>query len=90
MFGDGVGAECERRHCRFLLLICSSSTFNVSLKLVIDHNWLQVQGEAQGTKDALTSFFGYLQTGPSLAVVEKVEKEDIPVIDGEKGFHVRA
>jgi acylphosphatase len=49
-----------------------------------------VQGEAQGTKDALTSFFGYLQTGPSLAVVEKVEKEDIPVIDGEKGFHVRA
>ncbi|KIN00539.1 hypothetical protein OIDMADRAFT_19574 [Oidiodendron maius Zn] len=48
-----------------------------------------VQGEAQGSEDSLTSFFGYLERGPSMAVVEKLEREEIEVVKGEKGFQIR-
>jgi hypothetical protein len=33
---------------------------------------------------------GHLQKGPSQAIVENVEKEDIPVVEGEKGFQILA
>ncbi|KAH7309259.1 Acylphosphatase-like domain-containing protein [Rhexocercosporidium sp. MPI-PUGE-AT-0058] len=49
----------------------------------------QVEGEAQGGDDVLQKFMKDVDSGPSHATVDKVEKKDIDVVDGETGFEVR-
>ncbi|ORX94430.1 hypothetical protein BCR34DRAFT_608276 [Clohesyomyces aquaticus] len=50
---------------------------------------IQVQGEAQGSPDALKEFIGHLNTGPSAASVNRVEQSDIGSKSGESGFSVK-
>jgi acylphosphatase len=47
---------------------------------------LQVQGEAQGSEDALRDFVKYLHNGPSAASVSKVDESEISPKSGESGF----
>lgn len=47
----------------------------------------QVQGEAQGSEDALKEFVQHLNQGPSHARVTGVEQSDISTKSGESGFH---
>jgi len=49
----------------------------------------KVEGEAQGEDDVLQKFLKDVGRGPSHSHVEKVDKHDIDVQDGEKGFQVR-
>jgi acylphosphatase len=53
---------------------------------VIRLSFLQVQGEAQGSEDALRDFVNYLHKGPSAASVSKVDKSEISLKSGESGF----
>ncbi|KAI8624650.1 acylphosphatase [Xylariaceae sp. FL1651] len=49
----------------------------------------KVEGEAQGSADAIKQFLKALDQGPRLARVVKVDKEDREVQDGETQFEVR-
>lgn len=42
-----------------------------------------VEAEAQGPEDAVDRFIGWTREGPSLAAVERVEVDRIPLQDGE-------
>ncbi|KAH7350303.1 Acylphosphatase-like domain-containing protein [Pyrenochaeta sp. MPI-SDFR-AT-0127] len=48
-----------------------------------------VQGEAQGSEDAIEKFVQHLHTGPSAASVSGVEQSDISTKSGESGFKVQ-
>jgi acylphosphatase len=48
-----------------------------------------VEGEAQGEDDSIRKLLADINRGPSHAHVEKVETEEIPVVEGESGFNVR-
>ena len=52
-------------------------------------NGAQVQGEAQGSEDALHQFVQQLHQGPSAATVTNVEKNDMTTKSGEQGFSVK-
>ncbi|KAF2195096.1 Acylphosphatase [Zopfia rhizophila CBS 207.26] len=45
-----------------------------------------VQGEAQGSDDAIKAFVQYLNKGPSAARVSGVEQSEISPKQGESGF----
>jgi hypothetical protein len=49
----------------------------------------QVQGEAQGSDDAIKQFVQHLNKGPSAASVSGVEHSDISTKSGESGFNVK-
>jgi len=49
----------------------------------------EVEGEAQGDDDGIQKLLTDLKSGPSAASVEKVEKKDVDVAEGESGFVVR-
>jgi acylphosphatase len=51
-------------------------------------DWQQVQGEAQGSADALKKFVQQLNKGPSAASVSGVEQSDISTKSGESDFSV--
>ncbi|KAF2108406.1 Acylphosphatase-like domain-containing protein [Lophiotrema nucula] len=48
-----------------------------------------VQGEAQGSADAIKEFVGHLNTGPSAASVNEVKQKEMETKSGESGFNVR-
>ncbi|OAL44899.1 Acylphosphatase [Pyrenochaeta sp. DS3sAY3a] len=48
-----------------------------------------VQGEAQGTEDAIKEFVQHLNKGPSAASVSSVDHSDISTKSGENGFNVQ-
>ncbi|KAF1916365.1 Acylphosphatase-like domain-containing protein [Ampelomyces quisqualis] len=48
-----------------------------------------VQGEAQGSDDAIKQFVQHLNKGPSAASVSSVEQNDISTKSGESGFNVQ-
>jgi acylphosphatase len=50
---------------------------------------VQVQGEAQGSEDALNDFVQHLNTGPSAASVDSVDKSEIATKSGESRFTVQ-
>ena len=52
-------------------------------------NTAQVQGEAQGSDDAIKQFVQQLNKGPSASSVSGVEQSDISTKSGESGFNVR-
>jgi acylphosphatase len=49
----------------------------------------QVQGEAQGSDDAIKQFVQHLNKGPSAASVSGVEHSDISTKSGESSFNVQ-
>ena len=49
----------------------------------------QVQGEAQGSEDALKEFVQHLNKGSPAASVTGVEHSDISTKPGESGFRVK-
>ncbi|CZS88387.1 related to Acylphosphatase [Rhynchosporium agropyri] len=49
----------------------------------------KVEGEAQGEEEILRNFLKDIGMGPSHSTVEKVEKQDVDVVDGETDFEVR-
>jgi acylphosphatase len=52
-------------------------------------NAVQVQGEAQGSDDAIKEFVQHLNKGPSAASVSGVEHSEISTKSGESGFDVK-
>jgi acylphosphatase len=50
----------------------------------------KVEGEAQGEENGIQKLLTDLKRGPTHAHVVKLEKEEIPIVDGESGFDVRA
>jgi acylphosphatase len=52
-------------------------------------NTTQVQGEAQGSDDAIKQFVQHLNKGPPAASVSSVKHEDISTKSGESGFNVQ-
>lgn len=50
---------------------------------------VQVEGEAQAEDGVLQKFMKDVESGPSHSTVDKVEKQEIDVVDGETGFEVR-
>jgi acylphosphatase len=48
-----------------------------------------VQGEAQGSADALKEFVQHLHKGPSAASVTGVEQSDMSTKTGESGFNTK-
>ncbi|KAK7187298.1 hypothetical protein DPSP01_011293 [Paraphaeosphaeria sporulosa] len=48
-----------------------------------------VQGEAQGSSQALKEFIQHLSKGPSAASVSSLEQNDIATKSGESGFNVK-
>ncbi|KAF2134364.1 Acylphosphatase [Dothidotthia symphoricarpi CBS 119687] len=48
-----------------------------------------VQGEAQGSEDAIKEFVQHLNKGPSAASVSGVKHDDISTKSGESGFNVK-
>ncbi|KAH7409728.1 Acylphosphatase-domain-containing protein [Cadophora sp. MPI-SDFR-AT-0126] len=50
----------------------------------------KVEGEAQGEDDVMQKFMKDVERGPSHSAVEKVEKQEIEVVDGETEFEVRS
>jgi acylphosphatase len=50
---------------------------------------VQVQGEAQGSDDAIKEFVQHLNKGPSAASVSGVEHSEISTKSGESGFDVK-
>lgn len=48
-----------------------------------------VEGEAQGVAAAVGAFVTWLRQGPSLARVDRVDVEDLPVAPGGDHFDVR-
>ncbi|KAH8675509.1 Acylphosphatase-like domain-containing protein [Xylariales sp. PMI_506] len=49
----------------------------------------KVEGEAQGTQDAIKQFLKDIDRGPTHAHVCKLDKEGRDVLDGETHFEVR-
>ncbi|KAG4416738.1 hypothetical protein IFR04_010140 [Cadophora malorum] len=49
----------------------------------------KVEGEAQAEDDVLHKFMKDVESGPSHSTVDKVEKQETDVVDGETGFEVR-
>ncbi|KAL9107064.1 MAG: hypothetical protein Q9227_008010 [Pyrenula ochraceoflavens] len=47
-----------------------------------------VQGEVQGDESSVQKFLKDIGVGPSVAKVDKLEKKDLAVKEGEKGFRV--
>lgn len=56
---------------------------------VPDADYAQVQGEAQGSDDAIKEFVRHLNKGPPAASVSGVEQSEIAVKLDESGFNVR-
>jgi acylphosphatase len=50
---------------------------------------LQVQGEAQGSDDAIKEFIQHLNKGPGASSVDGVEHSEISTKSGESGFDVK-
>ncbi|KAF7537399.1 hypothetical protein G7054_g3735 [Neopestalotiopsis clavispora] len=50
----------------------------------------KVEGEAQGSPDAIKQFLKYIDQGPTHAKVVKLDKEERDVKDGENNFEVRS
>ena len=50
----------------------------------------QVEGEAQGTAEAVQRLLKDLDDGPRHAHVVKLEKQEIEGVDGEESFEVRS
>ena len=50
---------------------------------------VQVQGEAQGSDDAIKQFVQHLNKGPSASSVSGVEQSDISTKSGESDFRVQ-
>jgi acylphosphatase len=50
---------------------------------------MQVQGEAQGSDDAIKEFVQHLNKGPSAASVSDVQHDEISTKSGENGFNVQ-
>jgi acylphosphatase len=48
-----------------------------------------VEGEAQGSEDALQKLLQDINRGPRAAHVVKLEKKEIDIIEGENAFVVR-
>lgn len=46
-------------------------------------------GEAQGSEESIKAYLKEIDKGPSAAHVVKVEKEEMEVQEGEKGFSVQ-
>jgi acylphosphatase len=51
---------------------------------------MQVEGEAQGSPDAIKQFLKHIDEGPTHAKVVKLDKEERDVKDGESKFDVRS
>ena len=49
----------------------------------------QVEGEAQGDADTITTFLKDVDRGPSSAKVVRLDKEDRETVEGESVFEVR-
>ncbi|KAI0199171.1 acylphosphatase [Astrocystis sublimbata] len=49
----------------------------------------KVEGEAQGSSDAIKEFLKVIDEGPRHAKVVKLDKEDRGLLDGESQFEVR-
>ena len=49
----------------------------------------QVQGEAQGSHEAIKGFVQHLNKGPPAANVTGVEHSDVSTQSGESGFNVK-
>jgi acylphosphatase len=54
--------------------------------LAVSAKPFQVQGEAQGSEEALKDFVNYLHNGPSAASVSKVDQSEMSTKSGESGF----
>jgi acylphosphatase len=54
--------------------------------LTVSAKHFKVQGEAQGSEEALKDFVNYLHKGPSAASVSKVDQSEISTKSGESGF----
>jgi len=50
---------------------------------------MQVQGEAQGSDDAIKQFVQHLNKGPPAASVSGVKHDEISTKSGESGFDVQ-
>jgi acylphosphatase len=50
---------------------------------------MQVQGEAQGSEDAIKQFVQHLNKGPPAASVSGVKHDEISTKSGESGFDVQ-
>lgn len=50
----------------------------------------KVEGEAQGENDMIEKLLSDLNRGPSHAHVTKLEKEEIPDVEGESGFVIKS
>jgi len=48
-----------------------------------------VEGEVQGSQEAVKKFLKDIDEGPRAAKVMKVDNKEIPLKDGESSFHVR-
>jgi acylphosphatase len=70
--------QCIGRQCECTLIPFKDGTDPV-----------QVQGEAQGSDDAIKEFVQHLNKGPSAASVSGVEHTDISTTSGESGFNVQ-
>jgi hypothetical protein len=74
---DRLCVQCVRWHGTTTALLVLAGT-----------DWKQVQGEAQGSADALKNFVQQLNKGPSAASVSGVEQSDISTKYGESDFSV--
>jgi len=59
------------------------------LKLTRSTDSVKVQGEAQGSDDAIKEFVQHLNKGPSAASVSGVEQSEISTKSGESDFNVQ-
>jgi hypothetical protein len=64
---------------------CASDSSCVFADVDLD----QVQGEAQGSNDAIKQFLEHINEGPSAARVTGVEHFEISTKSGESGFSVK-
>lgn len=56
---------------------------------VLSTDAAQVQGEAQGSDDAIKQFVQHLNKGPSASSVSGVEQSDVSTKSGESDFRVQ-
>jgi acylphosphatase len=52
-------------------------------------NMAEVQGEVQGSNEAIKEFIQHLNKGPSASTVHGVEHSEISTQSGESGFDVK-
>jgi hypothetical protein len=50
----------------------------------------QVEGQVQGEEELVEKLIADIHKGPSHALVEKIDRRDLDVVDGEADFEVRA